>query len=128
MTPKEIETYVDLRIQEVKSHSRNWLIAAGVAVVLFVVLWFTVLRKQPESEALKALKEQQEKLDELSNQQKQQAEENRLRDSTLQADFKRNSAERSQNVSNYKKQSNGKIEHFNSPDFTNDSIRRSFAN
>jgi membrane-associated HD superfamily phosphohydrolase len=120
MTIKELENYVLIleqrvedKVQEVetkvKSRSRPWWILAVAAVVLFVVLWFTVLRKQPESEALKALKEQQKKLDELSNQQKQQAEENRLRDSTLQADFKRNSAERSQSVSNYKKQSNDKI-------------------
>jgi hypothetical protein len=125
MTPKEIETYVDLRIQEVKSHSRNWLIVAVIACVLAIGLSIIGFRRidtmQQDNNGI------QSKFDELSRQQKEIAEQDKIRDSTLQADFKRNSAERSQSVSNYKKQSNGKIEHFNSPDFTNDSIHRAFA-
>lgn len=66
MTKKEIETYLLLHEQKietfVKSRSRNWLIAAGVAFILFIVLVVVIFRKQkPTNEAYKI---EMQKLDE----------------------------------------------------------------
>lgn len=66
MTKKEIETYLLLHEQKietfVKSRSQNWLIAAGVAFVLFIVLVVVIFRKQkPTNEAYKI---EMQKLDE----------------------------------------------------------------
>jgi hypothetical protein len=44
MTVKDIETYVDLRVQELKSKSRPWLIVAAVAIVIIIILLVNVFR------------------------------------------------------------------------------------
>lgn len=48
MTPKQIETYLLLHEQKVesfvKSRSRNWLIAAGIAFIILIVLLIVVFR------------------------------------------------------------------------------------
>jgi hypothetical protein len=50
MTAKQLETYLQLHEQKiesfVKSKSRNWLIAGGLALVLFIVLVVVVFRHQ----------------------------------------------------------------------------------
>lgn len=49
MTKQEIETYLLLHEQKVegfvKSRSRNWLIAFGIAFIIFIVLVVVVFRK-----------------------------------------------------------------------------------
>jgi Co/Zn/Cd efflux system component len=101
-------------------------ILAGVVIVLVILeVWWT-FKKSSANETI--LQNQQSELKKLSQQQKEIAEQDRLRDSTRWADFEKNNAQRNNQVSNYKKQSNDKINIINSPDFTNDSIRRAFAN
>lgn len=60
MTANEIYTQVliiEQRLEDkIKSHSKNWywLIAVGTAIILFIVLFFTVFKKQkPTDEAYK---------------------------------------------------------------------------
>jgi preprotein translocase subunit SecY len=49
MTVKELETYLLLHEQKVegfvKTRSRNWLIAFGIAFILFIVLVVVIFRK-----------------------------------------------------------------------------------
>lgn len=42
---EDLKTYELLIEQRLKSHSRNWLIALGVAIVIVVILFFTVFKK-----------------------------------------------------------------------------------
>jgi uncharacterized coiled-coil protein SlyX len=58
MTSKELENYVLLmeqrledRVETVyKSHSNKWWIVSVVGLILFIVLFFTVFRKQPSTD------------------------------------------------------------------------------
>jgi biopolymer transport protein ExbB/TolQ len=54
MTTKELETYLLLNEQKVqdfvKARSRNWLIAAGIAFVLLIVLVVVIFRKTTEAD------------------------------------------------------------------------------
>jgi uncharacterized coiled-coil protein SlyX len=54
MTTKELETYPLLNEQKVqdfvKARSRNWLIAAGIAFVLLIVLVVVIFRKTTEAD------------------------------------------------------------------------------
>jgi hypothetical protein len=124
---KDIETFaliIEQRIKDIfRSHSRNWWIAAGVAVVFFLVLFFTLFNKNHENEALTILKQQQVLLDSLANQQKRIAEQDRLRDSVYWTNYVQNSARRESDLSNQKKKTNEIINHINQPDFNADSIR-----
>lgn len=55
MTVSDIYNYVLLTEQrletKIKSHSRNWLIAACIAFVLFIVLVVVIFRNKPTNEA-----------------------------------------------------------------------------
>jgi hypothetical protein len=57
MTIKDLENYLlfhEQKVQDfVKSRSRNWLIAAGVAFVLLIVLFIVVLRKTQTNDSYK---------------------------------------------------------------------------
>jgi hypothetical protein len=57
MTTKDLENYLlfhEQKVQDfVKSRSRNWLIAAGVAFVLLIVLFIVVLRKTQTNDSYK---------------------------------------------------------------------------
>jgi membrane-associated HD superfamily phosphohydrolase len=54
MTTKDLENYVLLSEQKtesfVKARSRNWLIAAGIAFVLLIVLVVVIFRKTTEAD------------------------------------------------------------------------------
>jgi hypothetical protein len=57
MTTKDLENYLlfhEQKVQDfVKSRSRNWLIAAGVAFVLLIVLFIVVFRKTQTNDSYK---------------------------------------------------------------------------
>jgi hypothetical protein len=57
MTIKDLENYLlfhEQKVQDfVKSRSRNWLIAAGVAFVLLIVLFIVVFRKTQTNDSYK---------------------------------------------------------------------------
>lgn len=121
----------DIYLSELaKIKQLGWIMLAaiGAAALIGFILFITILKKSPENQTLNILKQQQQFFDSLSKEQKKTAEQDRLRDSTNWDTFIKNSTQRNLNVSNYRKQSNDKIEHFSNPDFTNDSIRRAFAN
>jgi type II secretory pathway component PulM len=54
MTTKDLENYLlfhDQKVQDfVKARSRNWLIAAGIAFVLLIVLFVVIFRKTTEAD------------------------------------------------------------------------------
>lgn len=51
-TVKDISNYVlimEQRLEDrIKAHSRNWLIAAGVATIVLILLFFTLFKKQKQ--------------------------------------------------------------------------------
>jgi type II secretory pathway component PulM len=128
MTIKELQTHLQAQIDRLKTRSRNWLIAAGVALVLAIILLFTVFKKQKEDETLTVLKQQQEQLDRISQEQKKTAEQDRLRDSVYWATYMSNSKQREGQLSTSKKKADEIINRINQPDFSADSIKSWWAN
>lgn len=128
----DIETFAELTIQRmndvVKKHSRNWLIAFGLAVILLIVMIVTVFRKTTESDSLTLLKQQQQFLDSLSNQQKRIAEQDRLRDSVYWTNYVQNSKAREGQLLQTKKRTDEIINHINQPEFNADSIKSWWSN
>lgn len=122
-----IETFAEFTIQRVndviKKHSRNWLIAFGLAVIILIILLVVVFRKTKENETLTILKQQQQFLDSLSNRQKRIAEQDRLRDSIYWTNYVQNQAGRNNELLQTKKRTDEIINRINQPDFNADSIR-----
>lgn len=112
----------------ITTKSRNWLIAFGLAVILLIILLVVVFRKNKENASLTMLKEQQQKLDELTKQQKQIAEQDRLRDSIYWDTYLKNTKAREGQLSTEKKKTNEIINRINQPDFNADSIKKWWAN
>jgi type II secretory pathway component PulM len=55
MTIKELQTHLQTQINRLKSRSRNWLIALGVAIVLVIILLFTVFKRKDDNPKIEAL-------------------------------------------------------------------------
>src|SRR5688572_26659831 len=55
MTIKELETKFHSELENLKKRSRTWLIVLGVAVILVVVLLFTVFKRKDDNPKIEAL-------------------------------------------------------------------------
>jgi type II secretory pathway component PulM len=55
MTIKELQTHLQTQIDRLKSRSRNWLIAGGIAFMLVIILLFTVFKRKDDNPKIEAL-------------------------------------------------------------------------